>query len=259
MISTAHIHAQGCAVEVRLNDIPVGKIESQKSNDNRQTSLGAAMYLVNGTNALNMTVTKINDTQRVSAQAWVSNTKPGEFAGGDPHKSPNVLMLAEWRPETAEEKAPKTIEVRKDLGGEFGQRLWEKAAPLALDDATREKARVFLEAVRIAYVKGDGDAMVVYMHPKLVESSQAMPGRSEDMLEQQIKKMAQGLAASPDFKMAPLDPAQFDFQLAAGGRLLICVNKDGKPTLRPAASKPGMSISFPMTIGLDNGEFRVFL
>lgn len=56
------------------------------------------------------------------------------------------------------------------------------------------------------------------------------------------------------FHVAPLDPAQFDFRLCAGGRLVDCINKDWTPIIR---ADIGLEVpyEFPLYVGLYRGQW----
>jgi hypothetical protein len=59
--------------------------------------------------------------------------------------------------------------------------------------------------------------------------------------------------------MSPLDRGQFSFRLAAGGRLVECINKDWNAAVRATSEDDADPYEFEMFLGRYGTDFAVYL
>ncbi len=252
-------NARECVIEVRLNDIPVLRIDTADPNSPHAAAFPVSSCIVKGINKLHLLVLNTHEGSGApDARAWITDSGPQGGIVKSPHASdPGVVVLAEWMSSSRDTKFPKTIEVNKDFGQALAESLWEKAPQLTLDDATRKKVGAFLAAVRNALMKGDANAVVSYEQPAILEVARTSgwsPKEVENMTRDMAKTWMKRHGA-----LAALNPAEWDFHLVAGGRLIECVNKDGRPTLRTASPDPLGLSGITIFIGLDRGQMRTYI
>jgi hypothetical protein len=257
---SVNANARGCAIEVRVNDIPVLRIDSEDHNRPPRGAASAGLWLINGVNELRLVVLRTyTGSGTPDARAWISteNGPDGLLTESPQASDPGVIMLAEWAPPAGNITAPKPIDIHKDLGQTAGDNLWAKAPRLTLDDQTRKKVGDFLASVRKALMKGDGNAMVTYQEPQIRDAASSSGMLVKD-LQNMTREMARGWMKQHG-PLAPLNPPEWDFRIAADGRLIECLNKDGRPTLRTAAPDPLGLQGYGIFVGLDRGQMKIFL
>jgi hypothetical protein len=96
---------------------------------------------------------------------------------------------------------------------------WQRADVLALTSQVRESISKTLKHVHAALLRRDADALLQFGAHYFAEYAQAYPQLSES---QRADRFCSGLrprSDDPSWKLADLQPEQFDFRLCAGGRL----------------------------------------
>ena len=258
----ADVTVENCIAELWLNDIPLGRATPAISN----VSVGAQMYVVDGDNSMELIVqpgfeparARDRSTQplpeNASAHGRLVALAPGQFT--DDPKAP-VLLGAAWPGGAG--TAPYSVHARNFLGTMFGPWAWQSAPRLQLDAATTGAVHEVLERIRVSLQQGDPAVLGSLAMPKFEAAARAFPTRSLTDTVRQFSAVVTRNAASPGWQMPPLDPTQFNFRLVAGGRLIECVNRDWRATVRSAPRGGGVPYYFPMFLGLAGGRFAVFL
>jgi hypothetical protein len=78
-------------------------------------------------------------------------------------------------------------------------------------------------------------------------------------LLRQFSVVVERNARTPGWTMSPLEPEQFSFRLAAGGRLVECVNKDWQAAVRATSDDEPHPYDFEMFLGVYGTDFAVYL
>jgi hypothetical protein len=260
----ADLSSENCSAELWLNDIPIAQVTEAAS----YLSVAAAMYVVDGVNNMEVIVNPGPEPARArdrnpqtpaenaTVAARLTGLDPGQFTD-DPNAP--VLMRVDWTRDPAVTVGPFTANGSANLGSMFGAWAWQSAPPLQLDAATIASVTEVLERVRTSLQQGDPAVLGRLARPKFEAAAFAFPARSLAETLRQFSAVVARNAATPGWTMAPLDPAQFSFRLAAGGRLIECINKDWRATLRATSESRTLPYYFPMFLGYYGNEFAIYL
>jgi len=259
----ADIMAEKCRAELWLNDIPLALV----TEPSPYLSVAAHMYVVDGENTLEIVVNPGPEPARArdrsgkslpenaSVHGRLSALDPGQFT--DDPKAP-ALIRADWASGPPGE-APKIVAARSNLGVMFGPWAWQSAPRLTLDAATVAQVEAVLERIRVSLQQGDASVLGRLARPKFEAAARAFPARSLQETLRQFIAVVERNAKTPGWSMLPLDPAKFSFRLVAGGRLIECVNKDWKATIRSIPPPGSIPMYFPMFVGMSGAGFAVYL
>jgi hypothetical protein len=185
-------------------------------------------------------------TPQGSATARLARYNPGDFTG-DP--GAEVLLEVSWDSATAAAGTyPRAVAVSRNLGALFGPWEWQSAPRVTLSgDVVKEVAAV-LESLRTSLAAGNPEVLARLADTKLENASRAFPARELGGLRQQIRKVVARDAAQPGWGFAALRPDQFDFRVVGNGRLVECINKDWKPSLRTNVLADGYPKCYPLLL-----------
>ncbi len=261
MILHADLQVGDIAAELWLNDIPVTRLVPLERHF---ASVPANMFVVDGENTLELVVapgfepaeSRVNYppvANHNDACGKLRSLAPGQFTGDD---TAPVLITTE----AGTELSPGRIQAKAQLGRNFGTWDWQLAPVLQLDTQTHASVADELVRIRAAFETGDSRYLSWLCRPKFEAAARAWPARPVATLLSQFASVIARYAAMPGWGMEPLDPDQFSFRLAAGARLVECINKDWKPTLRSAPLHGGYPFYFPIFLGRTaGGHWAIFL
>jgi hypothetical protein len=239
----AELKIDGCRAELWLNDIPLQLLAPDQSHN---VSIPAHLYLLDGINTLEIVVypgptpSEARNgpidvspvSPKGSATARLAAYNPGDFTGDA--KAP-VLIEVTWKAAEAEPGPyPRAVRTSRNLGAMFGRWDWEAAERLTLDEATTDEVAYVLETLRTSLAAGDPEPLFRLATLKFRDAATAFPARPLAALAEQFRAVVARDASSANWSFPPLDRQNFDFRLAAEGRLIECVNRDWRPTLRSA-------------------------
>lgn len=190
-----------------------------------------------------------------SATARLAAYMVGDFTG-----APNAPLLLElaWDAAQAEPGPyPRSVQVTRNLGPLFGRWGWESAEKLQLDTATIDSAANVLESIRTSLAASNPEVLLRLATGKFANAAVAFPARPYNVLVEQFRRVVARDASAPGWAFPPLDRERFDFRLVAGGRLLECINRDWRPTLRTAVLSDGYPKYYPLLLCRIHGEWQV--
>ena len=258
------ISVEDCRAELWLNDIPLGLAGPR----NPFVSVAAPMYVVNGFNALEIVVNpgpepavSRNRTgeplpDQASAHARLAALYPGQFTD-DPNAQ--VLISTDWISGPLGH-SPLSVRNRVDLGQMYGDWPWQSAPRLTLDWTTVTQLADLLEHIRVSLQVGDASVLGQLARSKFESGARAFPTRTLPEIVRQFVSVMERNAKTPGWSMQPLEPSAFSFRLVANGRLIECLNKDWKPTLRSVPVEGSHHpMYFPMFLGVSARSFAIFL
>jgi hypothetical protein len=253
-----------CSAELFLNDIPVDRLTPQRPH----LSYPAHLQLVDGENRLELVIepgpTPGESRKPGAGPATATGDAVGKICAYVPGQFTNeanaeVLGRVEWRA-GAPAPFPQTVAASVNLGRRFGRWNWESAAPLTLDAATVDSVAGILRQIRTTLSAGDPSYLASLGQAKFENAARAYPGETAAQIEQQFRDFILQQASRGRLDFQPLSPADFDFRLVAGRRIVECINKDWRPALRtipPAnATIPGY---FPMFLSYFNGRWNAVI
>ncbi len=259
----AELKIAGCPAELWLNGIPLARVAPEGPQN---VSIPAHLYLIAGVNTIeavaypgpNPSAARRGPAQgalKGRAAARVAAYRSGDFTGG---ANARVLVEAVWDGTQAEPGPfPRIAQSQANLGPMFGRWHWQAAEPLTLDPATVQSAATVLESLRVSLAAGDGELLLSLALNKLANAARAYPARPYEALVQQFRRIVAADAATPGWGFPPLDSNQFDFRLAADGRLLECINRDWRPTLRTNRRPDGHPKYYPLLLCRAGGQWQV--
>jgi hypothetical protein len=260
----AELTVENCAAELWLNDIPIAKLGPTGSQN---TSIPAHMYVVDGENILE-TVMGVGPEPSASRQAGDEPLKsnaavrarlvalePGQFTG-----DPNAEILARIdETPNGQPEVPRIGRGVRRLGPVFGLWAWQSLPRLRFDPATTSAVEEVLERIRDSFQRGDPSVLVDLARPKFEAAARAYPTRTLPQIIEQFEGVVRRYASTPGWGMQPLAPDQFSFRVVAGGRLIECINKDWKATVRSAPLASGFPYYFPIFLGMNGNRLAVYL
>lgn len=261
----AQIDAEGCTAELYLNGVPVSRVHPERTSFE---SVAAEEYLVPGRNRLEIllepgsrpSVTR-SEERRVDLGAARAVARLVRFADGEIAEASRGELLAEVRyaPEPDEPTTrvvPHAVAVEVDLGQANGRWSWQDAPPLTLDEATVAEAVAVLEAIGAAFQKGSAEALWALGEVKNREAMRAYPAADEAFVRGLLDESLARYAELAD-RVFPMDAAERDFRLVAGGRIIDCLDRDWYPSLRLVSPGSGNAVPFSAMLARVEGRLRL--
>jgi hypothetical protein len=259
----AQLEVESCLAELYVNGFPVARIAM---GGRSPATIPVAQYLIPGTNEIEILV---EPAARPSAARTARRTlsRPGarvtgrllRFASGVAPEVANgeLLIDVSFREETgAAAPFPRACTGAADLGPMFGRWAWQDAPPLQLDEWLVHEARAVLEAFGDALRSGSVASCESLLEHVQTDAMRAYPAVPPDLVRSTTAKLVAYHHGCKD-PVFPLVRERHDFRLVAGGRLLQCIDVDGKPSLRLRDPESGAELPFSMFLARLGGEGRL--
>jgi hypothetical protein len=259
----AELKIEDCPAELWLNDIPLQRLAPDRSHN---VSIPAHLYLLEGQNTLEILVdpgpmpslarqANPGASPTGTATARLAAYNVGEFTGD---ANAQILLEVSWDSAAAKPGPyPRSVQAASNLGPMFGRWDWEAAERLKLEAATIDSAAGVIESIRASLAAGDPDVLLRLAAGKFANAARAFPARPFNALVEQFRRVVVRDSAASGWSLPKLDRSQLDFRLAAGGRVLECINRDWHPTLRTVALSDGYPKYYPMLLCRLNGRWQV--
>jgi hypothetical protein len=251
----------GCEAEVWLNDFPIHRASAIDSPV--FLSRPVAEFVQDGDNLLTV-IPSPGTTPSTSRQSRAHPLPPGsaiearlvsyeegDFPGSGAGKE--IIAVRYENPAGALPAVARPIAHRRTLqhgGTPWG---WQRAKALSLDPGTSDLILRATQMAHAAFAERNADFFLRLGQIYFSEYARAYPGMSAERREQRFRAGFAGRPEQPEWRIAPLDPINFDFRLCADGRLVELICKDFKPVLR-GTSKP---YPFQMFLGLLDGRLQM--
>jgi hypothetical protein len=167
-----------------------------------------------------------------------------------------LVVDVQWKSQDGVREAfPKAIAKRAALGPWAGRWPWQDAPPLVLDDALVDEARAVLAELGDAFRRGSAAAYRVLLEAQSSDALRAYPALSEEFVQTDLERLVAHYHASPE-PVLPLVRERHDFRLVAGDRMLQCIDKDWRPSLR-LRDPSGQEVPYPIFLARLDGRLRV--
>ncbi len=261
----AQLEIHGCAAELYLNSVPLIRLAHGVTMGGE--NIAVQQWLTRGDNQLELLVEPGPTPSKARSEARLVERKELRavarllrFKEGAEGTAESGTLLAEaafeWdAPKPNQLTFPYSVSTAVTMGSAFGPWQWESWPVLTLDDALREEARAVLAALDAAVRGKHVDHIWQLTELQMLDAGKAY-GLSEEFLRADVGDMLRVFAEDGD-PTCPRDPAEEDFRLVAGGRLLQLVDKDFRPSFRLKDRKRGQIVPFPTYLGRLGRELRI--
>lgn len=238
-------------VVVNINDIPIFR---EYDPEHGYITIPINEYLIDGTNTFSLLAISMdkNKPDLVIARARIA-----EFEHGEVLSLENGQLLAElnWRPD-----APSRISTEFQYSMPVTWK-WTTAPTVSLDNYLLSELNNYLNYIQGLFLNRDGERLVieqslVFEEVKIAYNMETAQ-RRRDLLILGLKEVVE------PWNVMPLPPAQDRYRVVANGRLIDCVDDEGRPLLRndvdPTESPEHESMYFPfqMKLGLVDGVVKI--
>jgi hypothetical protein len=259
------LQTQGCAAEVWLNDVPVGRVSAQTST----LCLPVHEYLLAGSNRLEMVIDPPMPGQPTPAPAVkIADGVVGACArlllpriGGVGHEG-QARTLAElvWAATEGDVyQSGHRVSVHADLPVKFPRWRWLDAPPIEatgpLDDI-KPLVAVFLQRLAISMAKGDVASFVLASRLKLEELALAYQQPVANVSARLLSRL-ELLHATKALKMVIPDADMLHLRACANGRLLECLDSQAEPIFRTMPAPDGSHTGWPVRIAIVNAQCHI--
>jgi hypothetical protein len=258
----AELEVEGTTAELYVNGFPLTRLAPETTHFE---AIAAQEYLVSGDNELELLVEPGTSPSRARTEYHEERLSGASAVARLVRFPDNVLtevqngeLLADiqWKSQDGFREAfPKAIAKRAALGPLSGRWPWQDAPPLVLDDALVEEARAALSALGEAFRRGSAVEYRVLLEAQSSDALRAYPALSEAFVESDLELLVAHYHRSPE-PVLPLVRERHDFRLAAGDRMLQCIDKDWRASLR-LRDPSGQEVPYPVFLARLDGRLRV--
>ncbi|MCW7539693.1 hypothetical protein OOT46_17790 [Aquabacterium sp. A7-Y] len=229
---TLRLEAAGCHAEAWLNGISVARATPESP----RICLAVHEFMVRGSNSLELHIDPLTldrpatDGATIGASVDLHLTRMGDVAGGE--RSRELARLA-WAPGGSSEEEPDApspvLRQQVDLPLAFPRWRWLDAPVAALTQELQAQAQALLQGIALALNRGDADPWLALTRLAREELATAY---QRDAAEQE-GQLRSTLLRAPDGQAWQWQPpsTRFVLQPMAGGRLLECLDPEGRPAL----------------------------
>ncbi len=256
------LQAQGCAVEARINDIPVGRIGP----------LGGVMclpvheYLLEGENELSLTIAPrppglsrkphlpVFAEQAVGARMLLLLPRIGQAA--DESQARTVAEVAWAVSEGDIYDTPLVSSRGVELPVKFPRWRWLDAPMIDDVEAHRGLVVAFLRSIVVDLLKGEVESYLTASRLRLEELALAYQ-QPVAAVTAKLRARLQLLHATKALKVPIPSPDNLVLNRCAGRRLLECMSSDGKPILATAPAADGSESAWPVRLAVANGRCHI--
>lgn len=252
------LRTQGCAAELRLNDIPL-----LAAGPGRTLNLPVNEYLFEGRNRMTLLI----------EPPAPGALPPPRLADGDSGASARLLLprigrvgsehsarsLAEldWAAADGEWVEPGTrLDQVLALPVKFPRWRWPDMPAVADPAAVQPLVARFVQGLALSLARGDPEPFVQSARLRFEELAQAYAQPLPELLARWRARI-QRLHAAKALRLAV--PALADVMLrpCGDGRLLECLAPDGAPLLRSAPADDGSQQAWPLRVAVIDGHCHV--
>ena len=264
-ILLAQLEVEDCTAELFLNGAPVIRIAPPKMHIQNAS---AELYVVPGTNRLDVLVepgsrpsTARSEVRELAFRPMRATGRLIRFEEGVPGLVEHGELLGEasfaWEEGRPERRVfPAEVGTQIEIPTANGRWSFQDAPPLVLDDALRAEARALLAEVEQAIRRGDTDRFWSLTELQTRDVRRAYPAVTEPYLRGDLATLFAHYRKAPDPVM-PRDPADHDFRLVAGDRMLQLVDRDYSTSFKLRDPGDGSAVSYRIMLARIDGKLRI--
>ena len=256
------LHAQGVAVEARINDIPLGRIGPKGG----VMCLPVHEYLLEGENELSLVIAPRPPgtgrksqipafaEQAVGARMLLLLPRMGQPA--DESQARTVAEVAWAAPEGDVYDTPLVTSQGVELPVKFPRWRWLDAPMIDDVEAHRALVAAFLQSIVVDLLKGEVESYLTASRLRLEELALAYQ-QPVATVTAKLRARLQLLHATKALKLSIPTPANLVLNRCAGRRLLECMTNDGKPILATAPGTDASACAWPVRLAVANGRCHI--
>lgn len=245
--------AERVGIEVRLNDFPIGDLDGFRAGF---YSFCAHSHLRSGSNVLDILIGMPDEDTHVikepPANALVKAAfvqyKDGDFPG----EGGRVFSEFKWQPS---EKLPVRHRHEFEVNWDLGPWNWG-TAPVINRVSDREAFEDAIRQLHAAFKAGDDKALLQWFEPYIEDELKAYPARTREWITGPLSRQVRANNDASSV-VAPLNPAEWGLRFCADGRLVECVDREGRPLLRADRPAPYGPWALPVYLGWHQQKVRV--
>lgn len=235
----AQLEVDNCTAELYLNGVPVVRIAPHQVPI---SNAAVEDMIIPGDNTLEVLVepgqhpsVARSDVRRIAFRPMKATARLLRIPDDEPGLAEHGEVLAEttysWSSSPPDERDfPASMVTSVDLGAAHGRWSWQDAPVLSQSTELFDEACAQLDAVETAIRRADTNMLVQLIEPKFEDTLRAYPAYTDALLRAEIDTLMQ-FAALGDDPVPARDPAQHDFRLVAGGRMLQLLDRDWSTSL----------------------------
>jgi hypothetical protein len=254
--------AGGCAVEARLNGMPVAALGPGGGS----VSLAVHEYTLAGRNQLSIVVapappgTTVPSQPRVAiGPTWARARLVLVGQGRAPaDEAARVLGVVEWAvPEGKSFEAPSTHPRDVELPVAFPRWRWLDAPAISLVPAVQRQILEFVQQLAVELGRGNPEPLIAVAKLRFDELALAYQTDLEAGI-QRFREHVQRLYAAKALKITPPIAAELVLRPLVDGRLVECLAPAGGPVLRTQNEAPELGDhAWPLRVAMVEGRIYV--
>lgn len=256
------LQAIGCAAELHLNNIPVGRVRVQGG----ELCLPVHEYLLTGENSVSLVVdpSPLSVITGVVAPRLASGNIGASLrlllprighAGSELHS--RTLADLNWAVSEGEVyQAPLVVSKTVSLPVKFPRWRWLDAPEVSLDHSLKPMIAKFLQDIAIGMVRGDFDLFMTASRLRLEELAHAYQRPLAEMSNRLLFRL-QLLHSTKAMKMVMPNVDELTLRTCANGRLIECMGPAGEPALRTLPAPDGSRVAWPVRVAVVNGQCHI--
>jgi len=261
-VTYLQLYVQHCRVEALVNDIVI-----LRKNEKDITTLSCPIheFVLTGENTLGLNVRPYAGAEfESSAQVHlrIANFEEGEFLHFD---QGSLLGEIQFSLDLFAKDTPKTsyAQVARFLAKSTGHWAWQKAGIMVLNDQVISSLNKLMGSIHRDFQNKIPTRLLPMAEPRMQELAQCYP--MEDLAARR-QNMNEYITAPEDKRvrsLIPLDIKNLGYRLAAGGRLIECIGRDGLPLIRSntanidAPYRDDNYVALPMHVGFVGDDFQI--
>jgi hypothetical protein len=266
-IVLAQLFAEGCTAELYLNGAPISRLSNPEINTENTV---AEQWLIPGLNTIEVLINPgehpsiaRSDVKNVDYDAPMKATgRLIRFPDGADGRVESGTVLAEanfvWEAGNPNRmQLPASVSASTELGNAHGAWAWQSCPVLTLDEALIEEARQVMDSLESAIRGGHADQLFRLTEIQNRECMRALPAWSEDMVRAEFANMVATFKDAGNEAFPKRDPANHDFRLVCGGRLVELIDKDFQASFRLKNPDSGYVLFMNTFLGRVGKELRV--
>ncbi len=264
------IHAQlevsECTAELVLNGVPVTRIVASPTRIPIE-NVAVMQLLVPGTNMLEIVVepgatpsVARTDKREIPFKKMSAIGRLIKFQDGVPALVEHGDLLAEvafrWQDASVDRQTfPQASAMQVELGAAFGQWGWQTAPDLVPGQALFDEARAAMDEVETAVRAFHEERFWELTELQIRDVLRAYPAVTEPYLRGDLSTMMAHLKKGKE-PVVKRDPANHDFRVVGGGKLLQCVDKDWTTSFK-LNDPGGGTIPYTIFLARIDGRLRI--